>query len=439
MRTRDAKIHGSGRRARYQLAIGFAVILMCTANARSDVVTHWNEIMETTVANADPFLRLRSAAVTQVAVFEAVNSILCEYEPYHERIPAMQGASPEAAAIAAAHRALSALHPDAGDALDSLRAASLAEIEDDAARNSGIRVGIEAANAILALRADDGTDADVAYSPGTQPGAWQPTPPDFAPAYRPGLGTVRPFALEHGAQFRVGPPPPLHSFKYQRDYNEVKAVGEADSAERSQDRADVARFYEVTEPVPIYNPGARQVSEAQGRTLSYNARLFALLNMAIFDTAIAVFDSKYFYNFWRPVTAIQSAHLDGNRRTAPDANWQPFVYSLPFPSYPSGHGGFAGAARRVLEHLLGEKGHAITLTNAALPDIVLRYASWKQIADDIDDARVYGGVHYRFDQESAARQGKRVGAYILRHALRPMDGRKDACGTGATAEAPTSR
>jgi hypothetical protein len=142
--------------------------------------------------------------------------------------------------------------------------------------------------------------------------------------------------------------------------------------------------------------------------------------MAIFDAMVACFDSKYFYDFWRPVTAIHLGSSDGNRETDGDANWATFVPTPPFPSYPSGHASFGGAARRVLERLFGADGHAITLANPKVPDVVLRYSSWKQITDDIDDARIYGGVHYRFDQEEAARQGRRVGTYLLRHSLRPL-------------------
>ena len=207
------------------------------------------------------------------------------------------------------------------------------------------------------------------------------------------------------------PPPALRSARYTRDYDEVKRVGDVASSERPKDRADVARFYEPDWIVPIYFSAARQVSLAQGKTLAENARIFALLGMAIYDAMVACFDSKYFYDYWRPVTAIHLGHTDGNHETDADANWAPFVFTPPFPSYPSGHASFGGAARHVLERIYGADGHAITLVSPFVPDVVLHYTSWKQITDDIDDARIYGGVHYRFDQEEAARQGRRVGAY----------------------------
>jgi hypothetical protein len=356
----------------------------------------------------------------QVAVFEAVNSIVGDYEPYRRKISAPPGASPESAAIAAAHRALTLLHPDKMATLDAQRATSLAAIPDGPAENDGIVIGIAAADAILALRTNDGFNDQTPYTPGTKPGDWQPTPTDFTPAFRPGLGRVAPFVIQRVEQFRAPPPPRMHSHKYLRDYREVKTFGSANSTERPKDRTDVARFYEVTDALPIYFPAARQVSAVQQKNLSENARIFALLAMAIWDGAIACFDSKYHYNIWRPVTAIRAADTDGNPSTNPDPAWQSLVFTPPFPSYPSGHATFGAAARRVLEHVFGTEGHAITLRNPVIPDVVLHYGAFEQITDDIDDGRVYGGVHYRFDQEAGARQGERIGAHVLRHALRPL-------------------
>ena len=399
-------------------------MLFGAAAARADPVTDWNEIMVTTVMQAtpDPYLWIRSGTIMQVAVFEAVNAIVGDYEPYLGTLTAPRGASAEAAAIAAAHRTLVTLHPDRAADLDPRRAASLAQVADGQAKTDGIAVGEAAALAMVAKRANDGSDIHTPYTPGTEPGQYRPTPPDFTPAFRPGLGNVTPFGIRHGAQFRLGPPPALRSGRYTRDYNEVKRVGDVNSpeSERPKDRTDVARFYEASDGVQTYYPAARQVSQAQGKTLPENARIFALLGIALFDSAVAVFDTKYFYNTWRPVTAIRAGDTDGNRNTDVDANWLSLVFTLPFPSYPSGHAAFGGAARRVLERMFGKDGHTITLTHPLVPDVVLHYTSWKQITDDVDDARIFGGVHYRFDQEGAARQGRQVGRYILRHLLRPV-------------------
>ena len=396
-------------------------LLVAPIAARADTVTDWNAItVETTMAaTPDPALRGHTQVITQVAVFEAVNSIIGDYEPYLEKVPAPAGASPDAAAVAAAHRVLVSLHPDRTADLDAARTASLAAIPDGQPKIDGIAVGVAAADAILALRANDGFDVIVPYTPGKRPGDWQPTPPDFVPAFRPGLGQVAPFAIESGAGFRASPPPPLRSEKYARAYREVKELGDANSTSRPQDRTDVARFFAVADDDTTYYPAARQVSAAQGRTLSENGRIFALLSIAIWDSVVACFDSKYHYSTWRPITAIRAGDTDGNRRTEPDPNWEPLVPTPPFPSYPAGAPDFDAAARVILEHAFGDDGFSFELTIPQLPGVVLHYTSWDQLSEDVHDARVFGGVHYRFDNEAGAHQGKRVGEYVLRHEMRP--------------------
>jgi hypothetical protein len=394
--------------------------LVWNGAARADAVTDWNAIMQATVAPANPFVQARSAAIAQLAVFEAVNAIVGENEPYLGILAAPPWASPDAAAIAAGFRTLVTLHPASAPALNASRAQSLAAIPDGPSKDAGIAVGEAAAGAMLQLRANDGSAqaATAPYTPGTGPGAWQPTPPASAPAFLPGWGQVTPFGLLEGSQFRLPPPPALHSGKYANDYNEVKLLGKSNSLFRPQDRTDVARFYAATSPVLAWNPAARQVSAAQGRTLSQNARIFALLAMAMCDGTIAAFDTKYHYNLWRPVTAIRAGGTDGNRMTEPDPGWLPLIATPAFPSYASAHATVSGAARAVLERAFGKDGHAVTLTNPTLPGIVLNYTAWDQITDDIDDARIYGGIHFRFDQEAGARQGRHIGKFILRNYLR---------------------
>jgi hypothetical protein len=417
----------SQRTANVFCASVLASVVLCGAGAaRADAVTDWAAIMEeSTLRVPNPAVPIRVAAIMQLAVFEAVNTVLGHYEPYlvepySARVGSPAGASPEAAAIAAAHRVLVELLPDQAANLDAKRTASLAALPDGTPKRVGIAIGEAAANAMLAKRANDGMDTNVPYTPGTLPGQYRPTPPEFIPAFGAQLGRVTPFAIDRVARFRVPPPPALRSERYARHYGEVKRVGDLASRERPKDRADVARFYAPDDIVPIYFSAARQVSLAQGKTLAENARTFALLGMAIFDAMVVCFDSKYFYDYWRPVTAIRLGNTDGNRHTEADAAWTPFVFTPPFPSYPSGHASFGGAARRVLERVYGKDGLAITLATPEVPDVVLHYTSWKQITDDIDDARIYGGVHYRFDQEEAARQGRKIGRYVLRHWLRPL-------------------
>jgi hypothetical protein len=408
-------------------------VLAGTGAAHADSVTDWNELMQATVVAAptNPNFQARWGAIVQLAVFEAVNAIVGEYQPYLGTISAPRWASPDAAAIAAAHRTLVTLRPGSAAILDHLRDQSLVALKvGPEARAAGIVVGVAAADAMLALRADDGSaDAATApYMPGPNPGAWQPTPPLFAPALLPGWGQVTPFGLLAGAQFRPSPPPALHTGKYANDYNEVKLVGKIDSAFRPQDRTDVARFFAATTPVQTWNPAARQVSAAQGKTLAENARIFALLAMAMADASIATYEAKYHYNRWRPVTAIWAAGLDGNKKTVPDPTWLPLIVTPAFPSYPSAHATLSGAARAVLAHAFGKDGHAITLTNPQLPGLILNYTAWEEITADIDAARVYGGIHFRYDQEAGALQGRQVGSYILRNYLRPIHAWRDDLG-----------
>ncbi len=401
-----------------------AIALGGARPASADAVTDWNAIMQTTVTTApsNAVFQSRWAAIVQLAVFEAVNAVTGDYQPYLGTIIAAPGASPDAAAIAAAHRTLVTLRPASAPALDAARAASLAAIPDGPAKDAGLAAGEAAAAAMLLLRASDGSTALVPYTPGTGPGDWQPAPPLFAPAFLPHWGQVTPFGLASGSQVRLPPPPALRTGTYANDYNEEKLVGRIDSPFRTQDRTDVARFYAATSPVQAWNSAARRASAAQGMTLSENARIFALLAMAIGDASIASYDTKYYYNFWRPLTAIRAGDTDGNRRTDPDPDWLPLIPTPAFPSYASAHATLSGAARAVLERSFGKHGHAVALTNPGLPGIVLNYTSWTQITDDIDDARVYGGIHFRFDQEAGSHQGREVGKYLLRNHLRPVCG-----------------
>ena len=399
-------------------AIGVSV-LSTAILARADAVTDWNAIMQATVATSNAFVQARSAAIVQLAVFDAVNSITGKYRPYLAIISAPPGASPEAAAVAAAHRTLVTLYPAATAALDVAEAVSSSAISDGQAKTEGVAVGEAAASAILALRANDGSGLVVPYTPGSDPGDWQPTPPAFAPALLPGWGQVTTFGILNGAQFRSAPPPLLGSARYARDFNEVKLVGDVNSSARPQDRTNVARFY-IIAAGQVYNPAARQVSIAQEKTLSQNAHDFALLAMAVCDGLISSMETKYYYNRWRPVTAIRAADTDGNTNTEPNTGWVPLITTPPFPSYPSAHASAGGAARRILERLYGKDGFLITLTSPTAPNVTLYYTAWKQITDDIDDARIFGGIHFRYDQEGGAQQGWKVGSYIFETQLLPL-------------------
>jgi hypothetical protein len=229
-----------------------------------------------------------------------------------------------------------------------------------------------------------------------------------------------PFGIKSGDQFRSDPPPDLKSRKYARDYREVQEVGGVASVSRPQDRADVARYYSAVLAVGTWNPAVAQVAAASGLSLPENARLLALLNMAISDGLVAVMETKYVHNFWRPETAIRAGDLDDNPATDADPGFLPFITAPCFPSYGSAHAAASYAARRVAETFFGDDDHLIVLSNPAVPGIALEYDSFEAITEDIDDARVYGGIHFRFDQRAGARQGKRIGAWVVHHHLKAM-------------------
>jgi hypothetical protein len=391
------------------------------ADATSDAVLDWNAIMVTTVSGQNPFAQARLAAITQLAVFEAVNSITDDFEPYLAPITAPPGASAEAAAVAAAHAVLTFYLPLATPTLDAARATSLAAIPDGPSEDDGIAVGQAAAAAMIAARTGDGSSPPQFFQPPSlDDGVWQTTP--TCPAAGGILfhwQNVTPFGIDSNAQFRSDPPPPLTSPEYARDYEEVLRVGAIDSAERPSDRADVARLFLSLSAVGAWNSVARQLAQAQPPSLSENAHVFALLNMAMSDALTSSMETKYHYVFWRPETAIRAGDADGNDRTVGDPDFAPFIPTPCFPGYPSAHASASYAALAILQRVWGNGGHSLELSHPALPDIVVHYTNLKQITDDIDDARVYGGIHFRFDQEAGGKQGLRVGQYIFSHRLLP--------------------
>jgi hypothetical protein len=238
---------------------------------------------------------------------------------------------------------------------------------------------------------------------------------------------VKPFGVEGASQFRAKAPPALVSGHYAKDLNELAAVGAKDSTQRPADRAEVAVFYAAQPPHRGWNLAARQLAAEHGPDkITRTARTLAIMNMSLSDAHITVFESKYHYRTWRPETAIPRADEDGNRRTAASASYQPYVVTPCFPGYPSAHGAGGGAARAVLERAYGRKHHDVTLTEAGAPGIVLRYSDLRTITDDVDDARVYGGIHFRYDQDAGERMGAEVGHYNDEHRLQPLHAGDDS-------------
>lgn len=283
---------------------------------------------------------------------------------------------------------------------------------------------------MILLRTNDRSSPAQFKAPGPAvPGEWQATP--SCPIVD-GIvvGTffhwqnVAPFGIPSAREFLLDPPPALTSNGYAKDYVEVMTVGSLTSTERPQDRADVVRFFQVSSPTLVFNQAARQVADAQGRSMSENARALALINMAINDSLVASFLNKYHYDFWRPETAIRAGDTDGNSKTNSDLTFLPFIATPCFPSYPSNHASGSYGGAEVLRRLYGAGGHSITLSNPAVPDITLQYTTFKQITDDVDDARVYGGIHFRFDQVAGGRLGRAVATSVYKNNLRSVYGPK---------------
>jgi hypothetical protein len=264
------------------------------------------------------------------------------------------------------------------------------------------------------------------------PGVWQVTLPPGCPVGQNGGSfyqwqNVKPFGVPDVVAFRPGPPPSLTSSEFTKDYNEVKRVGSVNSTERPQDRSDVARFYAASSPTFIFNLAARQVAEAKEQSLSENARALALLNMATSDSLVASFSTKYHYNFWRPENAIRFLDDYGNPKTPPDPTYVPFITTPCFPSYPSNHASGSNGAAEILRRVYGEGGHTIKVTNPfspAIANLEFDYSTFNEMCDDVDDARVFGGIHYRFDQVAGNRLGREIATYVYKHNLRKANGPK---------------
>jgi membrane-associated phospholipid phosphatase len=403
----------------------------------ADVVLEWNQLALHAVAQArlSPVFVSRDLAITQAAVYDAVAAIDHSFEPYQAHVHASRGASLEAAAAQAAHDTLAALFPSQASTFDSALAADLAGIPPGRA-GQGVEVGHDVAQQILTWRSTDGSGAVVPYKPGTDPGDWQPTPPAFLPALAPQWPYVTPFALSAGSQFRPAPPPALGSAEYAAAFNEVKSLGRADRTTRTDEQTQIALFWNdalgTAFAMGYWNRIAQQVATDQGLSLVQDARLFALLNIAEADAQIACWDAKYTDNFWRPVTAIRAADTDGNPDTEPDATWTPLLVTPNFPSYTSAHSTLSGAAAEVLTALFGPD-HRFTVGADGLPGVTRSFDSFAAAAEEAGQSRIYGGIHYQFDNVAGQQLGRNVADYVVGGFLKPREDDGDAQLRGAVA------
>jgi hypothetical protein len=370
-------------------------------------------------AHVGPQPSSRIGAIVQASVYDAVNGIKGHYTPYHVDAAAPHGASRPAAAASAAYTALVALIPSQQPLFAQQLQETLAEIEDDPldpgkSVTRGLDWGQTVANEILAWRASDGfAVVPPTYVGGTAPGDWQPTPPLFGPPLFRQFATITPFALTSPSQFLPPGPPPLSSARWKQDLAEVEAVGGATSVHRTPEETQTAVFWQSDTPVAAWNRVADDLAASHEASLTENARMLALTNIALGDAMIATFNAKNTYNFWRPVTAI---------RATDDPTWTPLLTTPSFQEYPSAHATVSAAPAAVLASFYGND-TSFTVTSAALPGVVRDFTSFSSAVQQVDTARIWAGFHYRFSCEDGATLGASVAQYVLSHVAQRIHGK----------------
>ena len=386
-------------------------------------VIEWNrsllEIVRTPGAQPATIHSTRSFAMLHAAIFDAVNAIDKTYEPYAVHLSHVSRAAlAKAAADQAAHDVLVSLYPAFAPKLDAELEQDLERIEDGRHKRQGIEVGEKVAGEILALRSDDGSAVTLPpFVPNTQPGSYQLTPPNFAPADFIQWSHVAPFAIDSPSDFLPAPPPDLTSDRYTRSFDEVKSLGIITSATRTADQTQIGKFWNGSIQ-DFWNEIAQSAALERHLDLAQSARLFALLNISLADTAIAFFEAKYVYDIWRPVTAIQLAATDGNPLTDPDPAWIPLSKkTAPDPSYPGAHSAISAAASSVLHFYLGDR-IRLAVTSESLPGVTRHFTSFSEAAEEAGLSRIYAGQHFRFDHLAGLRLGRRVADSVVTSILK---------------------
>jgi hypothetical protein len=388
--------------------------LICLADpARANVITDWDAKAVALAAAGAP--GERELAIVHVAMFDAVNSIERRYQPYLVQLTAPKTTSQEAAAAEAAGVVLARLHPTAAGDVKAALASYLAAIPDGEAKSDGIKLGEVVAEKVLQARASDGADAPDAYRPRTTPGVYVPTPITVGSAWP----NMTPFALIAPSQFRPQPPIALASAEWAADYNELKDYGGKTSSKRSPEQTETARFWLMV-GAPAYHPIPRQLIVARRMSVIDSARFMALFAVALTDSYIAVFDAKYHYEFWRPITAIRNGDLSGNPATEREATWQPIDNTPLHPEYPCAHCINSGAGVAVIESILGSTEiPEVAMTSRTAPGVTHRWANLGEFADEVASARIWAGFHYRFSTRVGTDMGRKIGEYVMKSAMQP--------------------
>ena len=387
------------------------------------IVIAWNQellhIVQTPGAQTVTVHPTRSFAMLHVATYDSIVSITRNAPPYVYSLNAPTGALPDAAAATAGHDTLVALYPTMKTELDQRLTRELAMFPDGADKQQGIQVGHTIAEHVVASRANDGSATTPSpFVPGNLPGSYRPTPPNFAAPVFTHWGNVTPFVLNSGAQFRPAPPPALTSQAYAQALNEVKSLGQNSSPTRTAYQTKSVMLW-AGSPWNTWNEMAEDSASAHHTNLEFTARLFALLNLSFADSAIAFYDTKYYYQLWRPITAIREANTIGNPLVVSDPAWTPLITTPPDPSYPAAHSTISAAGAVVLSSFFGDHDQVRVTYNGT----TLIFASYTDAAMDTSLSRIYGGAHTRIDHEAGVKLGQNVAQFVLDHSASAYFGR----------------
>jgi hypothetical protein len=378
-------------------------------------------------ANASARRLPRALAILHAAIYDAVNGITRTHEPFFVTSAVPASASPERAASAAAHRVLTTLFADRIEAFDALHTRMLSAIANGPLQMRGVAWGNSVADQILGWRATDNSETPIQLPASTGPGAWVPTPPAFAPYLLPQWGGVTPFAMLTNVMCYPAGPPALASEAYAADYNQVKAYGASVNSFRTPEQDLMALFWAdgagTETPAGHWNHIAQDVAAVMGNTVEENARLFALLNIAMADAAICAWDAKYLFDYWRPITAIRNGDQDGNPATDADPTWTPFISTPPFPEYVSGHSTFSAAAARILARFYGTDRISFTTGSDFLTGVLHRFTSFSEAATEAALSRLYGGIHFMSAIQDGLTSGSEIGDWTFTHVMQPKGNR----------------
>jgi hypothetical protein len=398
-----------------RILLAIALTAAFAGAAHADVIMDWNAKADAIAAEKQvlPAQQSRAMSMLHIAMFEAVNAIERRYAPYKLTLSADRSTSKEAAAAAAAYDVLLAIYPDQKAVLDTARTASLSGIPETEGKSNGIALGKKAAEGVIAFRASDGIDAQERYRPSTKPGVYVPT---IVPLFST-IGATTPWVMTSGSQFRPGPPPALDSERWTRDVNEIREIGARNSTVRTAEQTTIGRFWFLVGP-RSYNPIVRQAAMAKKMDVVDCARLFALTSIAGFDAIVAVFDAKYQYNFWRPVTAIRNADITQNPATSREESWLPLGDTPMHPEYPCAHCITSAAVSTVLRNIVGDEFGEFSLTSPTAPGVTRKWTRLQDYSDEVADARIYAGFHYRFSTEVGKDMGTKIGELTVLTQLR---------------------